>query len=179
MKPVDIQTHKPARERALFHFACAQSAPSRSRKRRQSSRRKSIRFLPLPQMVPDITNLQLDTYAPWGSLGGGGGPLRGADGLEQELQERLQPTPAKCWLPLHPLLLWGWGKRSSWGHIIMAGDTLSWLGTRYFGIARSHRAQTGSKQRLIPAGSLEMPLEESKFTASCKVISFWLCPSSN
>lgn len=43
-------------------------------------------------MVSDINNLQLDTYTLWALPGGAGGALRGVDGLEQEMQEGLQPT---------------------------------------------------------------------------------------
>lgn len=79
-------------------------------------------------MVPNIINLQLDTYT-LALVGGDGEAPMGVDGLAQELQEGLQPTldGAGCFsIPF----CYGAGESSA------AGYTLSWQGTRYGGWAR-------------------------------------------
>lgn len=78
-----------------------------------------------------------------------------------------------CWLFPHPLL----------GLAVQLGTP--WQGWAHTLVPRTHFlyfchcAQTGAQHRLAPAGSPETLLQESKPTASCKAISFWLCPRPN
>lgn len=106
-------------------------------------------------MVPDIINLQLDTYTLWALLGGGGRALRELHGLEQELPERLQPTPTGAGCSPVPSC-YGAGESRA------AGYTLSWLGTHYGGwthIISALPAASMHKQDLSRGSFLLVPLK--------------------